>query len=326
MPPRIGRALPLLAVLVVVTVGLAYVAYISSPQEPGLPDLGLPTGVLSIPTEAPGAEPIILAAGDIAGCGYQADEATARILDKNAGTVLAMGDTAYDDGRPVEFERCYSPTWGRHKDRTKPVPGNHEYDTPGAAGYFDYFGDAAGKRGEGWYVFDLGDWRLYALNSNCDQVGCGPDSAQLKWLHAQVTDFERAGAGSGGGMRCSLAFFHHPVFSSGPHGSTRWLESVWAELVRGGVDVVLTAHDHSYERFGTLDLAGSPAAEGPRVFVVGTGGAQLRDFDTPLPGSEVRDAGTYGVIRLVLREADYEWRFIPVAAGEFTDSGNGPCH
>ena len=161
---------------------------------------------------APSAE-VVLAAGDIANCHAQGDEATAELLDGIDATVLALGDEAYPKGTAANFEECYEPSWGRFKERTKPVPGNHEYETEGARGYFEYFGEAAGDPEEGYYSFDVGSWHVVALNSNCEEVRCGPGSSQTRWLEEDLA--------ANDGARCTLAYMHHPRFSSGEkHGST----------------------------------------------------------------------------------------------------------
>jgi 3',5'-cyclic AMP phosphodiesterase CpdA len=256
----------------------------------------------------PAAEPVVaLAAGDIAGCGSDGDEATARLLDTRPGTVLALGDVAYDQGSPAQFDSCFGPSWGRFRDRIKPVPGNHEYGTAGAQGYYGYFG----LEPPGWYSFDLGQWHVVALNSNCGAVGgCGPDSEQVRWFRA---DLAAAGA------RCTLAYWHHPRYSSGvTHGDNAEVDGLWVAAVEGGVDVVLNGHEHNYERFDVRD--------GVRQFVVGTGGRSHYPLaKTPRPGSKVRSGNTFGVLELTLLDGSYRWRFVPVEGESFTDAGRGAC-
>jgi hypothetical protein len=263
----------------------------------------------------------LLAAGDIASCTSDADEATARLLDQDSGTVATIGDNVYPDGSAQEFADCYDPTWGRVKARTYPTLGNHEYfAAPDAGPYFDYFGPVAGERGAGYYAYDVGAWRVYVLNSNCDRIDCTANSVQAQWLRADLAANPRA---------CSLAMWHHPRFSSGAeHGSTLSVEPFWQALYAAGAEIVLSGHDHDYERFAPLDAAGSlDTANGLREFVVGTGGAGLRPaFDDPLPYSEVRQASTNGVLKLVLGSGAYEWEFIPIAGQTFTDRGSGVCH
>lgn len=257
---------------------------------------------------------VLVGAGDIAVCGSPGTAATARLLDETPGVVFTTGDNAYPAGTADEFERCYDPFWGRHRSRTRPTPGNHDYVQPGAGPYFDYFGDNAGPRGAGYYAYSVGRWRLYALNSNID---IGPGSEQLRWLEAKL------GRDT---ARCSLAYWHHPLFSSGPHGDNRELYAVWRLLYDAGVDVVLNGHDHAYERYAPQDPDGHPdPLRGIRQFVVGTGGADLYVGGPPRPTSELRHLG-WGVLKLTLEEAGYRWEFLSVPGDTFRDSGSGPCH
>ena len=218
-------------------------------------------------------DPVIVAAGDIGDCATTGDEATAVLLDGIPGTVAALGDTAYPSGTAANFRDCYAPTWGRHRARTRPAVGNHEYKTTSAATpYFDYFGSAAGPRGKGWYSYDLGAWHVVVLNSNCAFVGgCGPSSAQVTWLKADLA----ANAGDH-----VLAYFHHPRYSSGEHGNEGGVQTLWEVLYAAGAELVLNGHDHSYERFAPQDPWGrADATFGIREFVVGTGGTALRPQD-----------------------------------------------
>jgi acid phosphatase type 7 len=262
----------------------------------------------------------LLAAGDIASCASDGDEQTAALLDTLPGTVLTLGDTAYDHGSADEFRRCYSPSWGRFRDRTYPAPGNHDYRTADASGYYEFFGPRAGQPGKGWYSFDRGRWHLIALNSNCDAVGgCQPGSEQERWLRADLAAHP---------ARCTLAFWHHPRFSSGTtHGSDPAVGGLWTALYQAGADVVLVGHEHNYERFAPLDpLGGVDPARGVREFVVGTGGKSHYPFGPPLPGSEVRNSDSFGLLEFQLRPTGYSWRFLPAQGGSFQDSGSGRCH
>jgi acid phosphatase type 7 len=272
--------------------------------------------------EKPVEKPVVVvAAGDIATCSGTGDEATAKLVGGIDGMVLTLGDEAYPAGSDEDFDECYEPSWGRFEDRTKPTPGNHEYYTEGAEGYFDYFGKAAGDPDEGYYSYDLGEWHLIALNSNCNDVGgCGAYSPQLSWLKADLA--------ANDDRRCTLAYFHHPHFSSGEeHGSTPQLEPLWEVLYEAGADVVLSGHDHNYERFAPQDPYGKADPErGIREFVVGTGGKNHYKIFDPLPNSEIHNDDTYGVLKLTLHPKSYEWRFLPAAGGEFTDSGDDQCH
>ena len=265
--------------------------------------------------------PVLVGAGDIADCDGCAG-GTSVLLDRIPGTVFTAGDNAYEEGAPAEFDRCYAPTWGRHKWRTRPAPGNHEYQTRGARGYFDYFGAAAGTPGEGWYSYDVGSWHVVVLNSsdNCDPVACGPGSPQLAWLEADL---------AASGAECTVAIWHHPRYSSGRHGDHPNVAPFWDVLYANGAELVINGHDHNYERLAPITPAGLPdPAHGIRQIIVGTGGRDpLYEFPRgPLPITEVRDNEHFGVLRLDLRDAAYDWRFVPVEEGGFDDSGTGSCH
>jgi acid phosphatase type 7 len=278
----------------------------------------------SSPPEQTSSPPVVVAAGDIADCRTEGDGATARLVDDIQGTVLTLGDNAYPDGSAEDFEECYDPTWGRFKDRTKPSPGNHDYHAQKAEGYFEYFGKAAGDPDKGYYSYDLGDWHLLSLNSNCEEVGCEASSAQVRWLKADLA--------ANADKPCALAYMHHPRFSSGAkHGSTYYVKPLWEALHEEGADVVLSAHEHNYERFVPQNPGGRADPErGIRQFVVGTGGGKstypIFPILGPIANSEVHDDDTYGVLKLKLRPESYEWRFVPAEGGEFTDSGNARCH
>jgi hypothetical protein len=269
----------------------------------------------------PSAEEVV-AAGDIASCRTEADEATAELLEGIDGTVLALGDNAYPRGTAANFEECYGPSWGRFKGRTKPVPGNHEYYTQGARDYFEYFGQAAGDPEKGYYSYEVGSWHVVALNSNCEEVRCGPGSSQTRWLREDLAANEEA--------RCTLAYLHHPRFSSGEkHGSTGGgVKKLWEALYKADTDVILSAHEHNYERFSPQDPEGNAEPEGGiRQFVVGTGGGGGEGpISEPIANSEVRTDGTDGVLKLTLHPKSYEWEYVPVEGESFTDSGDAQCH
>ncbi len=259
--------------------------------------------------------PVLVGAGDIATCPNTEDEDTAALLEDIEGTIFTTGDNAYPDGTDADFENCYEPSWGRHKPRTYPSPGNHEYHTPGASGYFNYFGVAAGDPGEGYYSYNQGAWHVVVLNSN---IAVEPGSAQHEWLRADLASNTAI---------CTLAYWHHPLFSSGHHGNQTKMKLLWEALYAADVDVVVNGHDHDYERFALQDPSGeADPARGIREFVVGTGGG-LRPFETFQPNSEVRSADTHGILKLTLNPTSYDWEFVPVSGGEtFTDSGSGSCH
>ncbi len=262
---------------------------------------------------------VFVGAGDIADCNSTGDTATARLLDGIGGTVFTLGDNVYEDGTPSEFDDCYGPTWGRHKSRTRPSVGNHEYHTAGAAGYFEYFGARAGDPDEGWYAYNLGAWRIYALNSNCAEIGgCGAGSAQVAWLKNDLADHPKA---------CVLAYWHHPRYSSGKHGSNPNTDGLWDALYDAGAELVLAGHDHDYERFAPLNRSGIPnKARGIVEFVVGTGGREHYDFANILSTSRARNNTAWGVLKLTLSAGSWTSRFVPVAGKTFSDTSSGTCH
>ena len=240
------------------------------------------------------------------------------MLDGLDGTILALGDLAYESGTAEQFAACYDLSWGRHRSRTWPVPGNHEYETAGAAPYFAYFGAAAGTPGEGWYSFDLGAWHLIALNSNCDEIGgCDLDSPQADWLRADL---------AANNAECTLAYWHHPRWSSGDeHGSDPRTDALWQILFTAGADLVLTGHDHIYERFVPMDANGAASPTGMTEFVVGTGGRSTYGFGAILPTSATHDNATYGVLQLTLHPDAYDWEFVSATGTRFADSGSADC-
>lgn len=272
----------------------------------------LPPGPPSPPPPIlPVAPQTFVGAGDIAMCDANS-EATARLLDSIGGTVFTLGDNAYFQGTRQQFRDCYDPTWGRHRNRTRPVPGNHEYESPGAGPYFEYFGANAGPPGFGYYSFEVGSWHAVALNSN---VAVSAASAQGEWLRSDL---------AASGARCTVAYWHHPLFSSGPDGPSPRVRDFWRILYEAGADVVLSGHDHLYERFAPQDPDGrADAARGIRQFVAGTGGAFLYPHGAARPNSEAR-LSAFGVLRLTLRADGYDWEFISVSGPG--DSGTGSCH
>jgi hypothetical protein len=302
--------------------------------------LNLP-GASSSSVSAAG-DPVIAAAGDIAcdpatsafngGKGTSAscqDLSTSNLL-VNGGfaAILALGDTQYYCGGYQAFLQSYGPSWGRVKSITHPVVGNHEYLTnggtgcdssnAGAAGYFKYFGSAAGTQGQGYYSFNLGAWHLIALNSSCSEAGgCNSSSAQYKWLQVDLAADTK---------KCILAYYHIPLFSSGgrANSSTRPL---WQLLYNAHADLVLNGHDHIYERFALQTPTGlSDPTNGIREFIVGTGGADHTSIASVAANSQVRNAATFGILKLTLHTASYSWQFVPQAGKIFTDSGSQACH
>ena len=249
--------------------------------------------------------PTLIAAGDIASCATSRDEATAALVSRIPGTIAVLGDAVYDRGTAAEFRDCYS--WARFRGRTRAALGNHEYGTGTATAAIAYFGLPRA----GYYSYELGAWHVVVLNSNCGPAGgCEEGSPQQRWL---ANDLTRSGA------RCSLAYMHHPRFSSGLHGSDRSIAPLWRTLARGGADVALAGHDHHYERFAPIG--------GIRSFVVGTGGRNHYPVFRRLsrPKSVVMNDRTFGVLELTLRDGRYDWRFAPIAGSSFGDAGSARC-
>jgi hypothetical protein len=282
------------------------------------------TGTSSITVSAgpppPGSE-VLVGAGDIAVCGSSSDDATAALLDGIQGTVFTLGDNAYPNGSATDYANCYNPSWGRHKARTRPSPGNHEYNTANASGYFSYFGSAAGTQGQGYYSYDLGDWHIIVLNSNssCSTISCAAGSAQEQWLRQDLAANTKS---------CTLAYWHHPRFNSGAeHGNNTAVGPFWDALYQYNAEIVLNGHEHIYERFAPqTPNAAADNVRGIREFVVGTGGASHYGFGTIKANSEVRNNTTNGVLKLTLRAGGYDWQFVPAGGATFTDSGSGACH
>ncbi len=278
---------------------------------------GSPAAVPATPAES--GDPTLLAAGDVASCWSSGDESVSRLLDTLPGTIAIPGDTEQNHGYADEFSGCFDPSWGRHKSRIKPAVGDHEYSTPGASGYFDYFGSAAATPGKGWYSYDLGAWHIVVLNSNCTEIGgCGPGSEQHTWLQQDLA----ANAGS-----CVGAYWHHPRWSAGTtHGSLTNSAPFWELLYQYGAEWVLGGNDHTYQRFapqapdGTLDRE-----RGMRQFVVGEGGTMHYPLGPPLANTEAQNTGAFGVLRLTLHPGSYDWRFMAQEGKSFTDTGSTDC-
>ena len=255
---------------------------------------------------------VLVGAGDIGMCGSSAPESTARLLDSIDGTVFTAGDNAYFQGNAQQFRDCYDPSWGRHLTRTRPAPGNHEYESAGAAPYFAYFGPNAGPPGLGYYSFKVGEWHIVSLNSN---VSMAPNSAQLTWLRNDLASNHVA---------CVAAIWHHPLFSVGPNGPMPEARELWRTLYDAGADVVINGHDHSYARFAPQTPDGIPDSNrGIRQFVVGTGGAELVSFARSDPNVQFRVV-SFGVLKLTLRPGGYDWQFNAVN-GSVPDSGSDVC-
>jgi len=295
------------------------------------------TAVVTVSTSSGGGSTVtVAAAGDVAcdptdphfnggdgtsnACHMKATSDLLMAMQPDA--VLVLGDDQYEDGALATFQQSYDPTWGRLKSVTHPAVGNHEYLTAGAEGYFAYFGSAAGDPGKGYYSYDVGDWHLIAINSNCSKAGgCASGSPQEQWLRADLAASSAA---------CTLAYWHHPRYSSGEWGDNASMSDIWQALYDHGAEIVLSGHDHDYERFAPQDATGNlDAARGVRQFVVGTGGRNNYPVGPPIANSQVMNGDTYGVLKLTLGPTGFDWQFVPDTSGSsggFTDSGTASCH
>jgi hypothetical protein len=261
---------------------------------------------------------IVVAAGDISAPVLSAQQLTATLVEQqHPAAVLMLGDGQYPEGSLEDYQHNYDPTWGRFKELTWPVPGNHEYKS-GGAGYFAYFGARAGDPAKGYYSFDLGQWHLVALNTNhdCLDVACDEDSQQLQWLAADLAKSTK---------KCTLAFWHHPRFNSGSHGNFTAAAPIWKLLEKHHVELALNGHEHFYERLGPVNQEGAPTEGGIVQLTVGTGGIGFSDFKDVHPGSVVRRNDTFGVVRLRLGETDWESDFVGVPGSTFVDHASGTC-
>jgi alkaline phosphatase len=279
--------------------------------------LALAAGALPLPPAHAASGVTLVGAGDISTCSGTADSKTAALVKSAGGTVFTAGDNVYPSGSASQFSNCYNPTWGAFKGRTHPAVGDNDYLTKGAAAYYNYFGSAAGPKGRGYYSYNLGSWHIVVLNSNCSEVGgCGTGSPQEKWLKADLAATT---------TDCIAAIWHQPRFSS-VYGNSSATKPFWNDLYAAGADIVINGHHHAYERFAPQDPSGHATSHGIREFIVGTGGAPLAGrFKTVQPNSQVRNAKTYGVLKLNLRPGGYDFSFIPVAGSSFHDSGSGTC-
>ena len=280
------------------------------------------SGQTVVTVSQPSTSATALLAGNIARCDRTNDEATAAILDTTQGTVFALGDNAYPNGTAANFQNCYDPSWGRHKARTYPVVGNHEYDSSATAvSYFNYFGPTAGDPTKGYYSFDLGAWHIVVLNSNASFVPTAVGSAQEVWLRADLAATTK---------RCVLATFHQPRFystTSATFSPNNSVKPFWDDLYAAGAELIVNAHMRDYERFAPQTPAGvADPVNGIRQIIAGTGGEGLDQANTLIiPNSEVRISGAYGVLKLTLSDGSYSWQFMRVGAGS-GDSGSGTCH
>jgi hypothetical protein len=318
MPRSVALAAALLAALVLAACGGTEAS--STVARPPLRSTAPPPAAPAL------AGYTVAAAGDIA-CPPRVrpsaiachERQTAALLDRiRPRLVLPLGDVQYPYGQLPDFRRVFAPSWGRWRARMRPTPGNHEWFLSPGTGYFDYFGVRAGPRGRGWYSYDAGGWHLVALNGNCAKVGCAVGSPQERWLRADLARHPR---------RCTLAYWHQPRFSSGLHGNALDTAPLWADLYAAGAELVLSGHDHSYERFAPqAPSGGADRARGVVQFVVGTGGVNLYPIFRVKPNSRARNGATFGVLELGLRAGSYSWRFVPEGGARFTDSGSARCH
>jgi hypothetical protein len=264
------------------------------------------------------AEDKLVAVGDIGTCAGTGDDATGVLVESLAGTILGLGDHADPAGATADFDTCFDPAWGRHRDRMRPVPGEDEYLAAGATPYFTYFGSAAGDPTKGYYSFDVGDWHIVALNSRCAEIGgCEDTSPMGQWLDADLLANEKV---------CMLVYLHDPRYSSGEVGVDETVFGLWQMLYDYGVDVILQGDDQAYERFARMGPTGvADPLRGIRSFVVGTGGQGSQAAVESEPNSEVRDETTFGVLQLTLAPTSYSWEFVGAGPGSFTDSGTEDC-
>ncbi len=244
----------------------------------------------------------LVGAGDIGDCSASGPYDTATVLDGIAGTIFTAGDNVQGVGAGGEYRNCFAPTWGRHVDRIRPSPGNHDYLYPGAVGYYNYFGERAGPSGRGYYSYNIGAWHVVSLNSN---VAADASSAQVQWLRNDL---------GSNPAPCTIAYWHHPLFNASLGDSDSNMREIWRTLYQFHAEIVVNGHIHEYTRVGPVDPDGRPDAAGIRQFIVGTGGALL---DAP--------RYAWGVLRLTLKPRAYDWQFVPVTGQAFTDGGSAAC-
>ena len=322
-----ARRLAIAIVVLLVLLGvLAYLLLRGPDRQPPLP--GEPSPTEPSPTEPAPGQPTeaeaaaLIAAGDIARCGDDGDpeegaQRTGELIEQLDGIVAPLGDLAYNDGTADEFEDCYDPAWGSFRERTRPAIGDHDDNTEDGEPFFDYFSEFFSEvevpQPEAYYSYELGDWHVFVLNSNCDDAGgCDADDPQAEWLREELEDIETDNI---------LAYWHRPLFSSGDHGPFEHVEDFYEILDEAGADIILSGHDHDYQRWAPQHADGTMDPEAPRQFVVGTGGASLRPFEGDAPdGVEYRQAEEHGVLRLELEPCGYRWEFISVDS-EVLDDG-----
>jgi acid phosphatase type 7 len=268
------------------------------------------TGGRPISASAAGMSVIMVGAGDISTCSNTNDSKTAQLLGLiTPSYVFTLGDNVYGSGTSSEYQNCYQPTWGVWKSRMKPVPGNHEYQTSGAKGYFGYFGVPS------YYAYNAGEWRVYALNSEIDTSAT---SDQAQWLKKDLAANPR---------KCVMAYWHRARWSSGSdHGNDSKTQALWSILYDAKAELVLTGHSHNYERFAPMNKSGEAVSVGLQEIIVGTGGVSHDGFSTVQSASLARNSNTYGVLRLFLTPDSYSWRFLPISGQSYSDTGTISCH
>ncbi len=318
------------AAIAVILVSLTLLATCSdNTVSPGVESL---SGVRPRTDVSPGLDPVtVVAVGDaVCGTGTSTtspcqDAPVATLIGAlNPHAVLLLGDLQYENGTLADFNTFYNASYGAFKSISYPAAGNHEYNTPNASGYYDYFNGVgvqsgrAGDRSKGYYSFNAGTWHVIALNSNCSAIGgCGVGSAQEQWLRADLAASTAV---------CTLAYWHHPLFSSGSHGNNTVVQPLFQALYDSGADLVLTGHDHDYERFAPQSASGAlDNVRGIREFVVGTGGKEQRGFSTIRANSELRSSTAYGALKLSLRATGYDWQFESIAGSSLSDAGSASC-
>jgi hypothetical protein len=269
----------------------------------------------SSPDEA--QEVTLVAAGDISACDSDDDARTAALIAEREDAIVAtLGDNVYPEGSDQTYAECYGPTWGAFLDRTRPAIGNHDDERDGGTAYFRYFGERAGEAGNGWYSYDAGSWHVIVLNSNCSDVACEFGSPQHAWLVADLAESDAA---------CTLAYWHHPRFSSGPHGNDENVAPFWDALAAADADIVLGGHDHLYERFAPQTPSAQAAPDGIRQFTAGTGGRSHYEQERSTPNSEIVIDDAFGILELQLGADAYAWAFVTVE-GAVADTGSAFCH
>lgn len=275
----------------------------------------VPIPIVASLTPTKSLQGILVGAGDISICGQKGDDLTADLLADIPGTIFTAGDNSNEDGTSYEYLNCFGPSWGRYLDRLYPSPGNHDYGTDNGSAYYDYFPTVAVVRGKGYYSYDIGSWHIIALNSVIDTSS---DSLQIKWLQEDLDSHP--------GL-CSLAYWHHPRWTSGTSGNNGHTATIWQLLYDHGVEVVVNGNEHMYERFAPMDPNGMlDLAHGIREFVAGTGGVSHYPLGEIQPNSQVRDNTTFGVLKFMLYSDGYDWEFIPIMEYSFTDNGSERCH